>query len=247
MLLGGVGEDAELAGLEQLDYFATMGRLAGGLVHEVNNPATFIALAAGQIEKSLAQCPGEQELQPIAALVHDISDSSRQMRSVVSDFHLLSAVARHATSGSLDFGRFARACATLTTVTYRTKARLDVQMQDLPACPASFAALGPVIVNLLVNAIQAIPSEQGELHAIELKAWVSDDRLHMTVRDTGVGIAPDLLPRVFDPFFTTRLPSQGAGLGLTLAREAVWRMRGDIRIDSGVDQGTCVEIVVPLG
>ncbi|MBI5532577.1 MAG: HAMP domain-containing histidine kinase [Deltaproteobacteria bacterium] len=246
MLRDGARESVEFAGLEQLDYLATMGRLSGGLVHEVNNPATFIALAAGQMEKVIARSERAEELAPIASLAHEIAESTRQMRAVVSEFHVLSTVARHAVSGSVDIGKMIRACATLTTVAWRTPARIEVDVGDLPSCPASFASLAPVVVNLLLNAIQAIPAGKDESQRIQLSAVTIGERLHVTVRDTGTGIPADVLPRVFDPFFTTRPAGQAAGLGLTLARETVRRLHGEITIESAPGEGTCVKIELPI-
>jgi len=229
--------------LEQVDYFATMGRLAGGLVHEVNNPATFITLAAGQLDKTLSRASNADELQPSIALVRDIVESTRQMRAVVSDFHVLSTVARHAVSGSLDLTRMLRAGIALTTVAYRTQTRVDVDIGDLPACPASFASVVPVVMNLLINSIQSIPEGKDGACTIECKVTGAEDRIDICIRDTGSGIGPDDLPRVFDPFFSTR---GSAGLGLTLARDAVLRLGGEMHLESALGEGTAIEISLPV-
>jgi two-component system, NtrC family, sensor kinase len=224
-----------------------MGKLAGGLVHEVNNPATFIALAAGQIEKTLARTPPSQKLEEATALARDIGESMRQMKNVVSDFHLLLAVVRHAMSGSLDLARMLRACATLTQVSYHTQAKVSVDVHELPACPASFAALAAVVVSLLINAIQSVSAAGQGVSEIHLKAWARDDRLELSVSDTGCGMEPEVLAKVFDPFFTTRPASQAAGLGLTMARETVRSLHGEIVVESRPGVGTTVSLSIPLG
>jgi signal transduction histidine kinase len=231
--------------LEQLDYFATMGRLAGGLVHEVNNPAAFIALAAGQLDKSLSKASNADELQPSIGLARDIVESTRQMRAVVSDFHILSTVARHAVAGSVDLTRMMRACVTLTTVAYRTQARVQADIGDMPACPASFASLVPVVVNLLINAMQAIPAGKGASCTIQCKASGTEDRIDISVHDNGSGIEPEDLPHVFDPFFTTR-GEQASGLGLTLARDTVHRLGGELQLHTTLGEGTTVEVSIPV-
>jgi signal transduction histidine kinase len=167
------------------------------------------------------------------------------MRAVVSDFHVISTVARHAVSGSVDLTRMLRASLTLTTVAYRTQARVEADIGDLPACPASFVSLVPVVVNLLINAIQSIPSTRGASCTIRCKASGTEDRIDVSIQDTGCGIEPGELERVFEPFYTTG-GAQSAGLGLTLARQAVLRLGGELRLHSTPGEGTRVELSVPV-
>jgi signal transduction histidine kinase len=235
----------ELAAVEQLDYLAAIGRLAGGLVHEVNNPATFIALAAGQIEKSLARSEHAAAMEAPISLAREINESIGQMRAVVSDFHVVSTVARHAVSGSLDLQRMLRASATLTAISYRTHARLELDIGELPSCPASFMSLVPVVVHLLINSIQAIPAgAEGAL--IELRASADDRSLTLLVRDNGRGMDEATRMRAVEPFFSTRVQGQGAGLGLTLARDAARRLGGRLLLESEPGKGTTVRVEVPV-
>lgn len=232
--------------LVRQDSFAILGKLSGGLVHEVNNPATFIVLAAGQLEKLLSRSPHAQELEPAISVVREIGESVGQMRAVVADFHLLASVARSTVGSSMDLARLLRSSAVLASVAYRTQAHIDIDLGDLGDCPASFASLGPVVVHLLVNAIQAIPQRESSAYRITLSAHVTDETLKLTVHDTGPGIPAELVVHAGDPFLSSRDPEQAAGLGLAMARHTVETLGGILAIDSAPSVGTRVEITLPL-
>jgi len=236
----------DYARLVPYDYFAMVGRLSGGLVHEVNNPATFIALAAGQLEKTLVKSPHAGELEPVIGMVREIGESIGQIRSVVSDFHLLSSVARHAVTGSMDLARMLRSAATLTSVAYRTQARIDIDFGDLGDCPTRFASLAPAVVHLLINSIQSIPLRESASHRITLSAHVIDNSLRLSVQDTGPGFDRAIADRVGTPFVSTREPAKGAGLGLAIVRHIVHDLGGTVSLDGTSGQGTRVELNVPV-
>jgi signal transduction histidine kinase len=102
--------------------------------------------------------------------------------------------------------------------------------------------ISEVMSNILTNAAQAIPPEGGG--SVTVSARVSDGLLHIQVRDTGIGIDPDTLPHVFEPFFTSK--SKGTGLGLSLCKELVSLHNGSIDIESEPGKGTAVLVILPL-
>ena len=246
MACGELPDVVDFDRLVRQDSFAILGKLSGGLVHEVNNPATFIVLAVGQLEKLLSRSPHAQELEPAISVVREIGESVGQMRAVVADFQLLASVARSTVGSSMDLARLLRSSAVLASVAYRTQAHIDIDLGDLGDCPASFASLGPVVVHLLVNAIQAIPQRESSAHRITLSAHVTDETLKLTVHDTGPGIPAELVARAGDPFLSTRDPDQAAGLGLAMARHTVEKLGGTLAIDSAPGAGTRVEVTLPL-
>ena len=243
---GDLPEVIDYARLTPYDYFAMIGKLSGGLVHEVNNPATFIALAAGQLEKTLVKSPHAGELEPVISMVREVGESIGQIRSVVSDFHLLSSVARHAVPGSMDLARMLRSAAMLTSVAYRTQARIDIDFGDLGDCPTSFASLAPAVVHLLINSIQSIPQRESASYRISLAAHVIDGSLRLSVQDTGPGFENVIADRIGVPFVSTREPAKGAGLGLTMVRHIAGELGGSVSFEGTSGQGTRVEIVVPV-
>ena len=120
-------------------------------------------------------------------------------------------------------------------------AELILELSDVPECRGHRGLLGQLLLNLLRNATQAMP-ERGE---IRIGTRVREAAIEIQVTDTGTGIAPEHLPRVFEPFFTTRDVGQGVGLGLTVSRDIVQAHGGRIELSSALSAGTTVTIFLP--
>lgn len=225
---------------------ASIGTIAGGLIHEVNNPATFIALAGGQIEKLVtkAQESDCEDLSLVLELVEGIRESTQQVRDMVAAFRLLVGVANQSTVVTVDLERVLKAAVGLTRAAHRHDAVLETDFEPMPPCPGQYVELGPVVVNVLVNAIESLQASSGKL--VRVEGRIRDDAIQLRVRDTGEGIRDDVLPRVFEPFFTTRDRRHHAGLGLTVARQTLDALAGSIDIDTEVGEGTTVRINVPV-
>jgi two-component system NtrC family sensor kinase len=115
--------------------------------------------------------------------------------------------------------------------------------EDLPHILVDSNQLSQVLMNLLINAAEATPD--GGRITISASKLTSAESIEIRVSDTGCGIPPDILPHVFEPFFTTK-PGRGTGLGLSISSTYVRRNKGEIRIDSVLNQGTTVTIKLPL-
>ncbi|QDV24314.1 sensor histidine kinase [Aureliella helgolandensis] len=125
---------------------------------------------------------------------------------------------------------------------------LDVSLEDVPAVLGSASDLQRVIVNLLVNARQATP-EQGQVR-VSLTTDPATNEVLMTIRDTGTGIPPQVLPKIFEPFFSTKLGPDstgkgGTGVGLSSCKETIDAHKGRIRVESTVGKGTAFMIRLP--
>lgn len=125
----------------------------------------------------------------------------------------------------------------------RGKRAENLVPEDLPHILVDSNQLSQVLMNLLINAAEATPD--GGRIAISARKLSSADAIEIRVSDTGSGIPSDILPHVFEPFFTTK-PGKGTGLGLSISATYVRRNKGDIRIESVVNQGTTVTIRLPL-
>jgi two-component system NtrC family sensor kinase len=120
--------------------------------------------------------------------------------------------------------------------------RVTIGLEPIPPCVANQNALRQIFLNLITNAVQAMP-QGGDLH---LKtALLPGNKIRLAVSDTGVGIPPEHLPDIFNPFFTTKEPGQGTGLGLSVVHSVVKRYGGDILVDSQVNRGTTFTIDLP--
>jgi CheY-like chemotaxis protein len=126
----------------------------------------------------------------------------------------------------------------------RHRAILVKDIDSLPAVIASESRLGQVFVNLLLNAVQAIPEGQVEAHQIRVVGRRQDAHVVIEVHDTGQGIPDDVLPRIFEPFFTTRTAGPGTGLGLSICDSIVRALGGTIEVETQVDKGSLFRVIL---
>jgi signal transduction histidine kinase len=101
-----------------------------------------------------------------------------------------------------------------------------------------------VLENLLRNAVQSMEGVVGRAKQVHISAKTENERAYISIRDTGIGMPPEIISRIFDPYFTTR--SQGTGLGLHICRQFVQDMKGEISLESTVNQGTTFTISFPI-
>lgn len=227
--------------LVQSDRLATLGMLAAGVAHEINNPAAFILLGLELVERRLraARTAGTQiaELE-IDGLLGDLRESTERIVTIARDL-------RHfATPGGggpvlVDVRRAVESALTLVRAQVLERADLDVQIEaDLPAVLLEEGRLAQVIVNLLVNAVQAVPKGLARA-VVRIEARSSEGIVRVDVADSGDGVAPEDFERIWAPFFTTKPAGQGTGLGLSISRGIVERAGGTVHLESpsGIEGG----------
>jgi signal transduction histidine kinase len=235
------------------DRLAAVGTLASGVAHEVNNPMMVIETSLDLLRAELAnlrsgeRAPSEATLGELGTLVDDARSSARQVSRIVADLETFSRSSDDAVR-SVDLGRVIDAALSIVRNQLQHKARLTTDVPaDLPPIRGNESRLAQVFVNLLVNAGQAVDDHAGpHPPAVGIQVEVvGPDRVQVSVWDTGAGIPPEVKGRVFDPFFTTRGPRGGPGLGLAIAQRTVQEMGGAISLDSEVGVGTTVRVLLP--
>jgi CheY-like chemotaxis protein len=127
----------------------------------------------------------------------------------------------------------------------RHRAQLVKEYGEVPMVDSNEARLGQVVLNLLVNAAQAMPEGRASRNEIRVVTKTQSGRVVIEVRDTGTGIPRETLPRIFDPFFTTKPVGVGTGLGLSLCRRMVTDLGGEIVVESEVGKGTVFRVTLP--
>ncbi len=252
-------ERAELhARLAMADRMVSVGTLAAGVAHELNNPLAYVnsnvAFLAEQVVllSALLSPPARADgevadlLAQLVEAARDAKDGVERMRVIVRDLKMLSR-ADDSRVGPVELGPVLDSCLNVARSELKHRARLVKDLQQVPAVRGSAARLGQIFLNLLVNAAQAIPEGQAARQEIRVSARpLGRDRVVIEVADTGSGIAPDVLPRIFDPFFTTKAPGVGTGLGLSIVRGIVTAMEGEIQVESALGRGSTFRVVLPV-
>jgi len=217
------------------DRMASVGTLAAGVAHEINNPLAvlianleFIAQNLGPIVETPA-VPGEL-LMGLAGLrepLRDAQEAAERVRLIVRDLKVFSRSEEEERRGPVDVRGVLESSARMASNEIRHRARLVKEYGEVPKAQANEARLGQVFLNLLINAAQAIPEGRAEANEIGI-ATRSDaaGNVVVEIRDTGSGIPPEVLPRIFDPFFTTKPQGVGTGLGLHIVHNIVVNHHG---------------------
>jgi two-component system NtrC family sensor kinase len=223
--------------LRHADRLATIGKLAAGVAHELNEPLGGI-LGFAQLAKKCAGLPSqaEQDLDRIVS-------ASLHAREVIKKL-MLFARQMPPRRTRLDLNRVVREGLYLFEARCaRQKIELALSLgTDLPEVYADATQLTQVLTNLVVNAVQAMPG--GGRLAVETRA--DAEAVILRIEDTGEGMSPEVRKQIFTPFFTTKEADHGTGLGLAVVHGIVTAHQGTIRVDSRVGRGTRFEIRFPL-
>jgi PAS domain S-box-containing protein len=249
--------EALRASEEQLvlaDRMASLGRLAAGVAHEINNPLTYVVANLGFAEGALgelaaAAAAGAPVPPALAAELREAIAEARggtlRVRDIVRDLKTFSR-GDDGAHGQVDLRRVVESCVAMARSEIRHRARLALDLAALPPIAGNEAKLGQVVLNLLVNAAQAIP--EGAVDANEIRvtlAAAGSQEVAIEVRDTGCGVDPADLRRIFDPFFTTKPVGQGTGLGLAISHRIVADAGGRIDVETDGRRGTTFRVTLP--
>ncbi len=225
------------AQLRHADRLATIGQLAAGVAHELNDPLSRILGFAQLIENQRDLAPG------VAEDAARIVSASLDAREIIRNL-LVFARQKSPSKADVNLNRIVRDGLFLLA-TRCAEADIAVAVSaapDLPAIPADAGQLHQVLVNLVVNSIQAMP-EGGRL---TIETHAACNGVTLAVEDTGIGMTPEVKARIFTPFFTTKDPDQGTGLGLAVVDGIVAGHGGSIRVESAPGKGTRFEVTLPF-
>lgn len=232
------------------ERMASLGTLAAGVAHEINNPMTYVLGNLEYIAEELKQqpVPAWGSADPsLEQLVAEAQDGARRVVRIVRDLKTFSRQSDNDPLEPLDLESALDTAADMVRAQIRHRARLERDYRGDTLVLGDNVRLGQVFVNLVVNAVQAIPDgSDPERHRITLRTYL-DDKGHAVaeVEDTGTGIEPAHMARLFDPFFTTKPIGIGTGLGLSSAMGIVSALGGTIDVESQVGVGTKVRVRLP--
>jgi PAS domain S-box-containing protein len=232
--------------LMQSDRLASVGLLAAGVAHEVNNPLAYLSAALDFLHDHAAELDARPELRAdLVQALEDARDGARRVRHVVRDLGTFSGM-RDERLSRVELPPILESAMHLAENEIRYRARLVRELGPAPAVMANEARLGQVALNLLINAAQALP--EGRSEEQEIRVVVATDprgRAVFEVRDTGGGVPPDVTGKIFDPFFTTKPQGVGTGLGLSICRGIVVGLGGEIVHEPRPGGGSIFRVSLP--
>jgi len=250
------------AQLMQADRMHSVGLLALGLGHEINNPLSLVTAnvdlayrKAAQVER-LTQGPSAAKmdsralealfeltdaLAEIREMLAEAREGGRRVQEIVSELRTFSRPEEDSIR-PVRVERVLDAALGIVRNEIRHRARIVKSYDEVPAVLGNDARLGQVFLNLLVNAAHSIPVGAADRHVIQIRVSFADPSVVVEIEDTGAGIADEHLPRLFEPFFTTKPAGQGTGLGLAICRDIVLRLGGSIEVESALGRGTLFRV-----
>ena len=225
------------------ERMATVGALAAGVAHEINNPLAFVSSNLNQLAE-LAKDPDDEEAPALfQEILFETREGLARISSTVSDLVAM-AQREEGAAHAVDLEKVIEAVLRLARHQIRDDVVLHTDLDPAPPVIGDERLLGQVVLNLLVNAIHAIPDDRPGGGRITLRVRDRGERVELSVIDDGTGIPDDVLPQIFDSFFTTKEPGRGTGLGLSVTRQLVARHGGSIGVETS-PAGTCMRISLP--
>ncbi len=232
------------ASLAFADRMASVGTLAAGVAHEINNPLTFITIGLEDAVCKLRAGPPEPAVaREVIEILGDAQEGARRVAAIVRDLRSFSRADEEST-GPVELGPVLSYAARMASSEIKHRAKLVVDLGDVPPVVGSDTRLSQVFLNLLVNAAQAIPMGAADRNTITVSARTQGDRVVVSFSDTGQGIAPQVRERIFDPFVSTK--KQGMGLGLAICHGIVTRLGGSIDVETVEGKGTTFRVALPV-
>jgi len=232
------------------DRLASLGTLAAGVAHEINNPLTYILANAAMAERELGQwqdvatSPTDHLLSTLRRDLSEIEDGAERIRRIVADLGLFARPHSDATHG--DLGSALNWAIRVTSTLVKSRARLVLDIDSVPRVRGDTTRLGQVFVNLLVNAAQAIEEGEPENNRVTVSASASGpSEVVVTISDTGTGMTQETMRRIFEPFFTTKPVGAGTGLGLSVCKGIVESLDGELTVESQRGVGSSFRVYLP--
>ncbi|MET0401358.1 MAG: ATP-binding protein, partial [Cystobacter sp.] len=225
------------------ERIAAVGTLAVGVGHEINNPLAYLLLNLEGVARNLRQ--GPEHLAEARSRLDAVREGAERIRVIVRD---LKAFSRQdgEERAMLDVNAVVVPAMRMAAHAVRARARL---IEDFGSPPPVFGCevrLGQVLLNLLVNALQAIPEGSPERHEVRVRTGGDSlGRALVEVSDTGCGMTPQVMNRIFEPFFTTKPSGEGTGLGLAICQQIIQSHGGELRVRSEQGKGSVFTLVLP--
>lgn len=256
----------------QQEKMASIGQLAAGVAHEINNPMGFITSNLGSLDKYVGRlaeyigvvdqamqgCCGGEQSAPVAEarkrlkidliledahqLIAESQDGASRVRRIVQDLKSFSRVDQ-AETALIDLNEALETTINIAWNELKYVAELTRDFGELPRIRCFPQQLNQVFLNLLVNAAQALGDTRGQ---ITISTRQDGDQVLVTISDTGCGMPEEVQRRIFEPFYTTKEVGKGTGLGLSISYDIIKKHGGEITVESEVGRGTVFTVRLPV-
>ncbi len=233
------------ARLVEADRLAALGVLSAGIAHEINNPLAYLLLNLEYLSRELPTLPQEpHKLDALMVRVRDACHGAERVASIVRDLRTF-ARADEGFRGPIDVKAALESALNIAGSEIKQKAELVRDYEPVPPVEANPNRIEQVLLNLLLNAVQALPGPDVPGQQVRARLRARDGRVSITIEDTGSGISDETLSKIFDPFFTTKPVGVGTGLGLPICRSIVRGLGGEISVRSVLGQGSAFTVTLP--
>lgn len=240
------------------DRMASVGTMAAGVAHEINNPLAAVLANLDYIAESLVRLTTAERgpmsstardawiREEIKPSLDDAREAAERVRFIVRDLKMFSRSPSEERTGPVNVKSIMESSLRMAWNEVRHRARLVKNYGRIPDVDANEARLGQVFLNLIVNAAQAMPEGRAEENEIQVSTRLDAERVIVEVRDTGAGIPAENRTRIFDAFFTTKGVGEGSGLGLAICYRIVKDIGGDLTVESEMGVGTTFRVSLPV-
>ncbi len=247
------------AKLAETDRLTSLGTLAAGVAHEINNPLAYVMANMSFVAQTLpdlleraaheagsnGEAPEASVVEQVLAAVSEAREGCDRIRSIVRDLQLFSRP-RLDDNAPIDVRRVLDSSINMVINEVRHRARLTKEYGAIPFIAGNPAHLGQIFLNLVLNAAQAIPEGHPDDNEVRVVTRTdAEGDVVVEVHDTGEGIRPEVRGRIFDPFFTTKPVGVGTGLGLSISHGLVTALGGAMTVESDPGKGTVFRVELP--
>lgn len=230
---------------ERASRVATLAVIGGGIAHEINQPLNAIKVLAETIlylYNSRKEVPGEE-------IIKNVTNISRQVDHIDSIVNHLRSFLKYSQSFKYvpcDINEVVENSLSLVNNQILSRRIKVIKKLEavLPVC-GCFVRFEEVVLNLLMNAVQALEPYKQEQKEIIISTWVADQKIHLTVRDNGPGIDPEIAQKIFEPFFSTKDAGNSMGLGMSIVHSIVMSSNGTIAVANNPGGGALIHITFP--
>jgi two-component system NtrC family sensor kinase len=248
LMLRDVTERAHMqAELLQVERLATVGVLAAGMAHEINNPLAYVLLNLQRLRSwlELGSAPSPAELEELSAAIEMSIEGASRVQAIVRDLNQFSRPDENRLL-PVDARRPLEFALAMAEPQLTTHAKVTRDFGALPLVRASETRLSQIFLNLIINAAHAVEgSERSEIRVVTRTG--PKGHAVVEVHDSGRGIAPEALRHIFEPFYSTKTPGMGTGLGLTICHDIVTSLGGSIEVESSEGYGSIFRVLLPNG